>query len=100
MTSSLSLATTTSTPISLSVIEESHGFWEDLVVGSVDSNEINYNQTSQDSFDSFVSRCEATEAFDIPEEDKRKPAAEVPGKYTRWYYLDENFELTETSEGS
>lgn len=80
------------------VVEESHGFWKELVDGSVDTNEINYNQTSQESLDSFVSRCDATEELDIPAEDAKEEAAEVPEKYTRWYFLDEDFELIELPE--
>lgn len=80
------------------VVEESHGFWKELVEGSVDSNEVNYNQTSQEPLDSFVSRCDAAEELDIPTEDAKEAAAEVPEKYTRWYFLDEDFELIELPE--
>ena len=82
------------------VLEESHGYWEELVEGSVDSNEINYNQTSQDSLDSFVSRCDAAKALDIPKKNATKKAAPVPEKYSRWYYLDEDYKLIELSEMS
>lgn len=80
------------------MVEESHGFWQELVEGSVDSNDINYNQTSQESLDSFVSRCNATDELDIPAEDATDPAAEIPEKYTWWYYLDEDFQLIELPE--
>lgn len=80
------------------MIEESHDFWKELVEGSVDTNEINYNQTSQETLDSFVSRCNANEELDIPAQDDKEEAAEVPEKYTRWYYLDEESDLIELPE--
>ena len=76
----------------IEVIEESHGFWKELVKGEVDSNEINYNQTSQpDISASFVSRCEAGLRLDIPSESAPLPAAEKPEKCNWWYYLDDDF---------
>jgi inorganic pyrophosphatase len=35
-------------------IKSSHGYWEDLVRGKVDSNEINYNQTSTKKYKSYI----------------------------------------------
>lgn len=77
------------------MLEESHGFWQELVEGSVDSNQINYNQTASECLDSFISRCNATKELDIPAEDAKDSAAEVPKEYTWWYYLDENHDLIE-----
>ncbi|PKS05444.1 hypothetical protein jhhlp_008820 [Lomentospora prolificans] len=77
------------------VLEESHEFWQDLVAGKVDSNEILYNQTSNAALDSFVSRCDATDAFSIPKKSAKKAAAEIPEKYTWWYYLDADYKLIE-----
>lgn len=74
----------------VSVLEKSHGYWKELVEGSVDSNEINYNQTSRDSLKSFISKCDTSKEFDVPKKNAEEPAAPVPEKYTRWYYLDAN----------
>lgn len=84
----------------VNVLEESHGFWKELVAGEVDANEINYNQTSEESLGSFISRCDTNEKFDIPRKNAKKPAAAVPEKYSWWYYLDENLELIELPESS
>ena len=84
----------------VNVLEESHGFWEELVKGSVDSNEINYNQTSHDSLDSFVSRCDTRKEFDVPKKNKTEEAATIPEKYSGWYYLDEDHKLIELPESS
>ena len=76
------------------IIEESHGFWKELISGEVDSNEISYNQASQpDVSASYVSRCEAGLRFDIPADSAPLPAVEKPEKYNHWYYLDEDFQL-------
>jgi inorganic pyrophosphatase len=77
------------------VLEESHGYWQELVAGEVDPNEINFNQTSQETLDSFVSRCNTMKELDVPKKEELKPAAAVPEKYSWWYYLDENLELIE-----
>ncbi|KAL4950985.1 inorganic pyrophosphatase [Aspergillus filifer] len=79
-----------------SKIEESHGFWLDLVKGAVDTNEINYNQTSRpDIMTSFVPSSNATSVFDIPVESDEKPAEPKPARYDQWFYLDEDFQLIE-----
>jgi inorganic pyrophosphatase len=75
-------------------IKSSHGDWQDLVRGKVDSNEINYNQTSSKNFKkSYVKSKDATKKFGLPEESKILPAAERPAKYDLWYYLDEDYKL-------
>lgn len=77
-----------------SVIEESHKTWEDLIRGDVDSNEINYNQTSRrDVKKSFIQKGLTTEKFGIPAESRIEPAAPTPEKYDRWHYLDSNSSL-------
>ncbi|KAF7537631.1 hypothetical protein G7Z17_g12815 [Cylindrodendrum hubeiense] len=77
-------------------IQQSHGFWEDLVRGRVDSNEISYNQTShRDWKKSYVDSKDATKKFKIPKKSKILPAAERPAKYDNWYYLDEDYKLIE-----
>jgi inorganic pyrophosphatase len=75
-------------------IEESHEFWKELIHGEVDSNEINYNQTSTKDADSYISKCETAVAFDIPNA-APEPAAAKPEKYNYWYYLDKDFNLIE-----
>ncbi|SPO06497.1 related to IPP1 - Inorganic pyrophosphatase, cytoplasmic [Cephalotrichum gorgonifer] len=84
----------------IDVLEDSHGFWKELVGGKVDPNEINYNQTSVDSIDSFISRCKTNAEFDIPKKNAKKPAAPVPEKYTWWYYLDADYKLIELPKSS
>ncbi|KPM42720.1 hypothetical protein AK830_g3810 [Neonectria ditissima] len=75
-------------------IKESHGFWEDLVRGRVDANEINFNQTSNKSWKkSYVKSKDATRRFGIPVKSNVLPAAERPEKYDSWYYLDEDYKL-------
>ncbi|KAL2796002.1 inorganic pyrophosphatase [Aspergillus keveii] len=77
------------------VVEQSHGYWLDLIKGEVDSNEINYNQTSRpDIKGSYVSKCKATD-FGIPDESDEKPAAEKLKRFEQWFYLDEDFQLIE-----
>ncbi|VZI20256.1 unnamed protein product [Fusarium fujikuroi] len=74
-------------------IKSSHGDWQDLVRGKVDSNEINYNQTSTKSYKSYVKSKDATKKFDIPAKSNILPAAERPAKYDLWYYLDKDYKL-------
>lgn len=75
-------------------VEQSHGFWLDLIKGEVKSGKINYNQTSRpDISNSFISKCAATEELGLPAESAPEPAAEKPEQYDRWYYLDEEFQL-------
>ncbi|CAM1500498.1 Fc.00g096600.m01.CDS01 [Cosmosporella sp. VM-42] len=70
-----------------------------LVRGKVDSNKINYNQTSTKGIQkSYVRSQDATEAFDIPAESSILPAAEKPEKYDKWYYLDADYKLMELPE--
>lgn len=82
------------------VLEESHGYWEELVAGTVDTGKINYNQTSQEDLESFVSRCDTYEELGIPRKNAKEKAAKVPEKYTWWYYLDEEHKLIELPESS
>jgi inorganic pyrophosphatase len=77
------------------VIEESHGFWNDLVQGKEDSNEINYNQTSQTDLKSYVGCKDATKKFKLPKKSKIETAAKKPEKYDSWYYLNAERELIE-----
>ena len=76
-------------------IKSSHGDWQDLVRGKVDSNEINYNQTSSKKYKSYIKSKDATKKFGLPAESKVLPAAERPEKYDLWYYLDKDFKLIE-----
>ncbi|GJC93213.1 inorganic pyrophosphatase [Colletotrichum higginsianum] len=83
-----------------SVIEESHKTWAELIDGQVDSNEINYNQTSRpDVKKSFIEKGSTTARFNIPAESKIEPAAPKPEKYDRWYYLDSNDSLIVVPDG-
>lgn len=76
------------------VLEKSHKSWLELVRGEVDSNKINYNQTSQPHIKrSYIGRCQTTQALGIPAKSDVKPAATKPGVYERWYYLDDKFAL-------
>lgn len=77
------------------VIEESHGFWKDLVQGKEDSNEINYNQTSQEDLKSYIGCKDATKKFKLPKKSKIEEAAKKPAKYDSWYYLNDKWELVE-----
>jgi len=80
-------------------IEESHGYWSDLVNGKVDSNSINYNQTSQsDIGKSYIVSADATQSFDIPSESKELPAQPKPSEYDQWYYLAGGVKLIELPE--
>ena len=75
-------------------IKDSHGDWKDLVRGKVDSNEINYNQTSTKKYKkSFVRSKDATKKFNLPAKSSVLPAAERPAKYDQWFYLDGDYKL-------
>ncbi|KAF5006210.1 hypothetical protein FDECE_7369 [Fusarium decemcellulare] len=80
-------------------IKDSHGDWQDLVRGKVDSNEINYNQTSTKKYKkSYVRSKDATKKFNLPTKSSVLPPAERPAKYDQWYYLDEDYKLIELPE--
>ncbi|KAH6874739.1 inorganic pyrophosphatase [Thelonectria olida] len=77
-------------------VKKSHGYWKDLARGKVDSNEINYNQTSDKGWKkSYVDSSKATKLFDIPKTSNVLPAAARPAEYDLWYYLDSDFSLIE-----
>ncbi|RDW70678.1 Inorganic pyrophosphatase [Aspergillus mulundensis] len=72
-----------------SIIAQSHTYWLDLVKGAVDSNEINYNQTSRpDIPGSFVSRYNATAHLGLPAQSDELPAQPKLERYEQWFYLD------------
>ncbi|CRK12717.1 hypothetical protein BN1723_009771 [Verticillium longisporum] len=78
------------------VVEKGHEYWRDLISGAVDSNSINYNQTSRpDVKGSYVGSCSATLQLGIPSKSEEKPAAAKPTQYEHWYFLDEDFALIE-----
>ena len=80
------------------IIHESHGFWSDLVNGNVDSNSINYNQTSQTNISkSYISASTTESQFEIPKANEL-PAKAKPQKYNSWYYLLGKSELIEVPE--
>ncbi|KAL4822064.1 inorganic pyrophosphatase [Aspergillus spinulosporus] len=79
-----------------SVVQQSHGYWLDLISGIVDSNEINYNQTSRPEIaGSFVSRFNTTARFGLPAVSDERPAEAKPERFERWFYLDEEGRLIE-----
>ncbi|ROT38941.1 inorganic pyrophosphatase [Sodiomyces alkalinus F11] len=79
-----------------SVVETGHAYWLDLVKGAVDTNTINYNQTSRpDIRESYVSRCEATLRLGLPAASDEKPAAPKLERFQQWFYLDSTLKLIE-----
>jgi inorganic pyrophosphatase len=78
----------------VATVAESHGFWMELVAGTVDTNEINYNQTSTEGLDSYVEAGETESEFEIPTQEIL-PAEPVPAVYREWVYLDEEHALIE-----
>ena len=79
------------------VIHESHGYWEELIAGDVDTGKINYNQTSHPDVEgSYVQSKKATKELDLPKKSKVGKPAERPGRFDQWFYLDEDFQLIET----
>lgn len=82
-------------------IEESHGYWSDLISGSVDSNSINYNQTSRpDIAKSYVEASTTTEQFELPSESNELPAEPKPTEYDQWSYLAGGVKLIEVPESA
>jgi inorganic pyrophosphatase len=69
-------------------IEQSHGYWQDLVSGKEDPGKIEVRQTSQPEYKSYVSCKDAQKEFKIPQKTKTKEAEGKPEKYDWWYYLD------------
>lgn len=82
-------------------IEESHGYWLDLVQGNVDSNSINYNQTSRSDINaSYIEASTTTKTFDLPTESNELPAEPKPTEYDQWYYLAGGVKLIELPESA
>lgn len=81
------------------ILEQSHGYWKELVRGSVDTNEINYNQTSDEGIrKSYVNSCKATKILGLPKQSKLEVNvrnAILRDPYDSWVYLDKDFELIE-----
>ncbi|KFA66697.1 hypothetical protein S40285_05004 [Stachybotrys chlorohalonatus IBT 40285] len=74
-------------------IAESHSFWQNLVRGVTQVEEISTNQTSHPAWcRSYVPADQTTELFDVPAQSNILPAAERPSRYDRWYYLDADFQ--------
>lgn len=68
-----------------------HGYWRDLIEGKVDSNEINYNQTTTMSAEkSFVNACDNNKrkAFGVPKKPKVEAAAQIPERYSEWFFVE------------
>lgn len=74
------------------VVAESHGFWQELVAGEVDANEINFNQTSDAGLESYALDTGLSE---IPPDADVLPAAGRPGRYDEWFYLKQEVSLFE-----
>lgn len=82
-------------------IEESHGYWLDLIRGNVDSNSINYNQTSRSDINaSYIEASTTTKTFELPSESKELPAEPKPTEYDQWYYLAGGVEVIEVPESA
>ena len=81
------------------VLEQSHGYWRDLIRGVVDANEINYNQTSEEGVGgSWVSSCKATKVLGLPRQSRLEVAvrnATLRDRYEEWVYLDGELEVIE-----
>ena len=78
------------------IVEQSHGYWEDLVKGKSDANKIKINQTSHPEFGkSYIESKKATKAFKIPKKSNIRPAKPKPEEFNQWYYLDADFNLIE-----
>ncbi len=78
---------------SLEKVEESYGFWKDLVNGKADPNEIKIAQTSNRQLESYTSCKEATEEYDIPEKHMPGKPAAIPAKFQGWFFYSEAGEL-------
>lgn len=64
------------------------------MAGNVDTNEINYNQTSLPDLEgSYVQAEDAFGGFEIPRESEVEEPAEVPESARAWAFLDGNFEV-------
>ena len=62
------------------------------MAGAVDSNEINYNQTSSPEIEaSYIASKEAYEELDLLSESNIGEAAEVPEEALAWAYVDGNY---------
>ncbi|KAI7161867.1 hypothetical protein KC349_g2533 [Hortaea werneckii] len=82
-------------------VNDSHRFWQALVAGLVDSNEISYNQTTMIRYnDSYIQPGEAATKFDIPRDSDIQPAAEKPEKFQEYYYIGSNLELISSNDPS
>lgn len=77
------------------VLEESHGFWKDLVTGKEDPGSINFNQTSNWELESFIQCKDTTKEFKLPKKSKIEEAAPKPARYDGWFYLNAEKELIE-----
>lgn len=72
-----------------------------MIQGNVDSNTINYNQTSHSNIEaSYVQSSAATETFDLPSESNELPAKPKPTEYDQWYYLAGGVKLIEVPESA
>lgn len=78
-------------------VQDSHRFWQALVAGLVDSNEISYNQTTGPQYDSYVQPGEAGDVFDIPGQSDVLPPAEKPEGVDQYYYVSANYEIIEAN---
>ncbi|OAQ92140.1 inorganic diphosphatase [Purpureocillium lilacinum] len=75
-------------------IAESHGFWQDLILGKEKHDKISTRQTSNPrACKSYIPSKNATKEFDIPEKSNVLPPAAKPKQYDYWYYLDKDFNV-------
>lgn len=78
------------------IVQQSHGYWTNLLKGKTDPGKIALNQTSHPRWCStYIDSEEATDAFDLPAESEILPAQPRPAAYDLWYYLDADFNLIE-----
>ena len=75
-------------------IAESHGFWQDLILGKEKHDKISTRQTSNPrACKSYIPSKNATREFNIPEKSNVLPPAAKPKQYDYWYYLDKDFNV-------
>lgn len=78
------------------IVEQSHGYWQNLVKGKSDPNKIKVNQTSHPEFgNSYIPSKKATKAFGLPKKSKIRPPKPKPEEFDQWYYLDADYNLIE-----
>jgi inorganic pyrophosphatase len=65
------------------------------VKGHIDSNTINFNQTTHSDFIGYTEPSKTTATFDIPSKSNVLPDEPKPSKFNDWYYLYAGAKLVE-----